>query len=112
MTDDHPGDSKLRFRVTGTIEVHDDCHITVEHVYGNTTCPEHGSLTDSGLVGIAVNDETPGEEQFALVHLDAADALLLADRIVRAAHLVLELGEQLPDPQREYLRHSERMEAD
>ena len=111
MSDDHPSDAKLRFRVVGCIEVHDDCRITVEHVFGNTVCPEHGSLTDSGLVGIAIHDESPAEEQFALVHLDAADALLLADRITRAAHLALELGEQLPDVEREYLRHSERQDG-
>ena len=111
MSDDHPSDAKLRFRVVGCIEVHDDCRITVEHVFGNTVCPEHGSLTDSGLVGIAIHDETPGGEVFASVLLDAADALLLADRITRAAHLVLELMEQLPDPQREFLRHSESQDS-
>lgn len=103
-------DSKLRFRTVGLIEAHEDLHVTVQHVYDNTTCPEHGSLTDSGLVGIAIHDETPGEEQFASVLLEPREALLLADRITRAAHLVLELDEQLPDVEREYLRHSERQE--
>ena len=110
MTDDHPSDSKLRFRRVGTIEVHDDCHITIEHVYDNTVCPEHGSLTDPGLVGIAIHDDSPGEETFASVLLMPADALLLADRITRAAHLALELLEQLPDVEREFLRHSEGQE--
>lgn len=108
MTDETPSDSKLRFRAVGSVEVHDECHITVEHVYDNSTCAEHGSLLDSGLIAIAIHDDSAGEEQFASVLLGAAEALLLADRITRAAHLVLELTEQLPDPQREYLRHSER----
>jgi hypothetical protein len=102
------GDTKLKIRTVACIEVTDEMHVTVEHVFDNETCPEHGNLIDSGLVAVAIHDETPGEEQFASVLLEPRDALLLADRITRAAHLALELDEQLPDPQREYLRHSER----
>lgn len=108
---DHDHGSTLKFRTVGLIEAHEDAHIAVQHVYDNSTCPEHGSLVDSGLVGIAIHDETPGEEQFASVLLDPPDALLLADRITRAAHLALELAEDLPDVEREYLRHSEQMEG-
>lgn len=109
----NPGhETKLKFRVVGVIEAGDDCHVTVEHVYDNATCPEHGNLTNPGMVGIAIHDDTPGEEEFASVLLGASDALLLADRIVRAAHLALELHEDLPDVEREYIRHSERQEAD
>jgi hypothetical protein len=109
MSDDH--ETKLRFRTVGIIPIHDDAHIAVEHVYDNSTCPEHGSLTDAGLVGIAIHDDTPGEKQSASILLDARDALLLADRIVRAAHLALELMEDLPDLDREVLRHSERQDG-
>ena len=109
MTDDHI--HTLKSRTVGIIEACEDIHIAVEHVYDNSTCPEHGSLTDAGLVGVAIHDDTPGEEAFASVLLGAADALLLADRITRAAHLALELGEELPDPEREYLRHSERQDG-
>ena len=37
--------------------------------------------------------------------LTAEEALLLADRLQRAAHLVLETDEDLPDPEREYRRY-------
>jgi hypothetical protein len=37
--------------------------------------------------------------------LSAEEALLLADRLQRAAHLVLETDEDLPDPEREYRRY-------
>jgi hypothetical protein len=111
MSDDHDHDGKLRTRTVGYIEAGEDIHVAVEHVYDNETCPEHGSLTDSGLVGVAIHDETPGGEQYASVLLTAADALLLADRITRAAHLALELLEDLPDVEREYLRHSERQDG-
>ena len=109
MSDQEP-DSKLKTRTVGFIEAADDIHIMVEHLYDNSTCPEHGNLTDAGMIRVTIYDETPGDEEYASVLLGAADALLLADRITRAAHLVLELCEQLPDPQREYLRHSEQQD--
>lgn len=40
------------------------------------------------------------------MELNPVAALLLADRLTRAAHVVLETGdEDLPDVQREYERH-------
>jgi hypothetical protein len=110
MTDGQ--DQKLKFRTIGFIEAGEHTHVAVDHVYDNETCAEHGNLLSGGMVGIAIHDETPGDEESASVLLGPAEALMLADRITRAAHLVLELSEDLPDPQREYLRHSERQEAD
>ena len=111
MTDDHEHDTGLKFRTVGYIPAGEDTHVAVEHVYSNETCPEHGGLINGGMIGVAIHGEIPGEEEYASVLLGPAEALLLADRITRAAHLVLQLGEDLPDPQREYLRHSERQDG-
>jgi hypothetical protein len=109
MTDEHEHDGEFKSRTVGFIDAGEDTHIEVEHAYDNTSAV-HGGLVNKGLVGIAIHDQTPGEEQFATALLGARDALLLADRITRAAHLALELEEDLPDVEREYLRHSERQD--
>lgn len=107
--DEHDHDAEMKSRLVGFIDADETTHIEVEHVYDNATCPEHGGLAHGGLVGVTIHDHSPGEEACAAVLLDACDALLLADRITRAAHLVLELEEDLPDVEREYLRYSKRL---
>jgi len=112
MTDvhehEHQDDSEVKSRTIGVIEADQHTHIEVEHLYDNATCPAHGGLVNKGVILVTIHDETPGEEKWASAMLGAADALLLADRITRAVHLVLEAEEDLPDVEREYLRHSER----
>ncbi|MGO9298415.1 MAG: hypothetical protein ACLP52_31835 [Streptosporangiaceae bacterium] len=91
------GEQKVRW--VGVIRPFDCASIYVSHIYESGVC-DHGNQ-DWGLVSITVDH---GEDR-AGVTLTAAEALLLADRLVRAAHLVLELGEDAPDPDREYQRH-------
>jgi hypothetical protein len=109
MTNDHDHDQiELKSRLIGFIQADETTHIQVDYLYDNETCPEHGGLAHGGLVGIVVHHGEPGEEQLATALLDATDALLLADRITRAAHLALEVEEDLPDIEHESLRFSER----
>ncbi len=99
---------ELKTRLVGCIDADFETSIAVEHVYDNGVC-ECGIL-NTGFVGIrilnGIRNEHP-EEKWANALLDAHKALLLADRITRAAHLVLETTEQPPDIEREFLRHTE-----
>lgn len=83
----------------------DDSRITIEHVYapdGAFSCDDCGSPGhDPGMVGVAIADE-----QTAGVLLTAEEALVLANRIQRAASLVLESDEDVPDVEREANRFS------
>jgi hypothetical protein len=96
-----------RIRIVGSVPVDDDTMIWIDHVFTMGTRPED----DPGYVGLTVTeDDTAEAEQLRLgarttCLLTAEEALLLADRLQRAAHLVLETGEDLPDPEREYRRH-------
>lgn len=105
-TDHTDDDHKILSRYVGGVFPDDHINVYVDHIYTNQTCPEHGNLTDSGVVGIYISDETPGDTQQASAVLSAEDALLLADRLTRAAHLVLETDEDVADVEREYRRHS------
>ena len=94
----------LRMRVIGSVYPSDDVAITVEHVYAPGAAPCGGCgqhAHDPGIVGLAIDR---GEEQPVLVSLAAEDALLLANRLTRAANVVLELGEDTPDIEREAAR--------
>ena len=96
-----------RIRIVGSVPVDDDTMIWIDHVFTIGTSPED----DPGYVGLTVTeDDTAEAEQLrpgakTTCLLTAEEALLLADRLQRAAHLVLETGEDLPDPEREYRRH-------
>ena len=107
----HHEDTEIRARHIAWIDAGEDVSIEIEHVYDNATCPEHGGLSHDGMVGLTIHRGTGEEAECSAVLLDAAEALLLADRITRAAHLVLELDEGLPDIEREMLRHSERQDG-
>ena len=82
--------------------------ICVDHVYeaeGAGTC-EHdgcdGLSHDPGMVGLMLHDEDGTTSAL----LDAGDALLLAERLQRAASLVLESEEDAPDIEREAARYT------
>ena len=81
--------------------------IWIDHVFTMGTSPDD----DPGYVGITVTEDDTAELDRvrlgakATCLLSAEEALLLADRLQRAAHLVLENDEDLPDPEREYRRH-------
>jgi hypothetical protein len=86
-----------RIRIVGSVPVDDDTMIWIDHVFTMGTSPGD----DPGYVGLTVTDD----DAKLTCLLTAEEALLLADRLQRAAHLVLETDEDLPDPEREYRRY-------
>ena len=74
--------------------------IAVDHIYlpdGSFTCEDCGRPGhDPGMVGLIVGD--------GAAQMEPELALLLADRLTRAAHLVLESQEEPPDVEREAAR--------
>lgn len=102
MTSD---DESTRFRTIGciTTPAGDGC-VTIDHVYTMKDC-EHGE-PDEGLIGLVAHDHETGQETHVLLGVD--EALLIANRLTRAASLVMESGEDLPDVEREYRRHTRR----
>ena len=90
-------ESRERIRNVGSVPVDDDTMIWVDHVFATGASPHD----DPGYVGLTVTED----DTRATCLLSAQEALLLADRLQRAAHLVLETDEDLPDPEREYRRH-------
>ncbi len=102
-------DNGARIRIVGSVPIEDDTTIWVDHVFSLGTSPEDDP--DEGYVGLTIaGDDSAEADHVSLVAksaclLTAKEALLLADRLQRAAHLVLETDEDLPDPEREYRRH-------
>ena len=90
-------ESRERIRIVGSVPVDDDTMIWVDHVFATGASPHD----DPGYVGLTVTED----DTRATCLLSAQEALLLADRLQRAAHLVLETDEDLPDPERDYRRH-------
>lgn len=79
----------------------EETEVSVEHVYlpeGEAgTCDHCGQPAhDPGLVGLNVGED--------LALLTAEQALVLANRLVKAAELILESDEDLPDVEREAAR--------
>ncbi len=107
-TIDTVSDNSARFRIVGSVSVDDDTTIWIDHVF---TIGSPDDDPDEGYVGLTIAGDDNGEvDHLHLVAksaclLTAKEALLLADRLQRAAHLVLETDEDLPDPEREYRRH-------
>jgi hypothetical protein len=102
MTEHEP--AAVRARTIGSVYPSDDVTIMVEHVYAPGTAPCGGCgqhAHDPGVVGMITS--RGGHEPFG-VSLAAEDALLLANRLTRAANIVLELGEDAPDIEREAAR--------
>lgn len=94
----------LNVRTVGYVYPSDDVAIAVEHVYAPGAAPCGGCGTDAhdpGVVGMAIDRD---DEQPVMVSMTAEDALLLANRLTRAANLVLELGEDAPDIERDVAR--------
>jgi hypothetical protein len=92
-------DEPLHVRTVGGITA-DNISIQVDHVYTMETC-EHGH-PEPGLVGLAVFKD---DDRLSVL-LSPDDALIIANRLQRAANLVMEAGEDLPNPEREYRRHN------
>jgi hypothetical protein len=98
-----------RFRIVGSVHVEDDTTIWIEHVFTIRTSPDGDP--DKGYVGLTITGDDAGDAEVLGVAaklsclLTAEEALLLADRLQRAAQFVLETDEDLPDPEREYRRY-------
>jgi hypothetical protein len=88
-------DRTQQVRTVGSIFPGDDTAIWVDYV-----CTMEAGHPDEDFVGIMIQEAEAAASASAL--LTAGEALLLADRLTRGAHLVLENGEDLPDAEREY----------
>jgi hypothetical protein len=102
-------DNGPRIRIVGSVPVEDDTTIWIDHVFTVGTSPEDDD-PDEGYVGLTITADDAEADYLRLAAksaclLTAKEALLLADRLQRAAHLVLEAEEDLPDPEREFRRH-------
>lgn len=109
MSDIEPDGIRLRSRTVGHIHPDDDTVIAVEHVYateGAHQCDDCGAPAhDPGMVGMVISREDDEDgDGFTSVLMDAEDALVLANRLTRAASLVLESAEDNPDIEREAAR--------
>ena len=105
-TIDTVSENSERIRIVGSVPVDDDTMIWIDHVFTMGASPDD----DPGYVGLTVTEDDTSEDRVRLgakatCLLSAEEALLLADRLQRAAHLVLETDEDLPDPEREYRRY-------
>jgi len=97
------GHPPLRYRNIAFLVTGDGSEISVDHLYvaGPETCSHDGCdnpAVSPGMVGLALDD---AEGVFT-----PAEALLIANRLTRAANIVLEAEEQLPDIEREAARHT------
>lgn len=100
----------MRRRIVGRLHPNDgESFVVVDHVFaaeGSLACAECGKPThDPGMIGLLVDEDaedmdTPPAE----VLLTYQEALVLANRLERAAALVLEAGEERPDVEREAAR--------
>ncbi|HEY2088257.1 MAG TPA: hypothetical protein VGH54_19850 [Mycobacterium sp.] len=110
MTDSEPDGITLRTRTLGHVHTDDDTVVVVEHVYepeGAAPCGDCGGPAhDPGMVGLVISGEREDGTLDVPVSalLTAEDALVLANRLQRAASLVLESGEDCPDIEREAAR--------
>ena len=110
MTNDrNHEDGGLRIRTIGRVFPGpcDDAMVIVEHVYepdGVDTCHCGAPTHDPGMVGLVV---AHGEESTGVM-LFAEEALTLANRLTRAATLVLESMEDTPDIEREAARFAHK----
>lgn len=102
MTEPHPEAIPLRTRTLYTMFGDDDeTMVSVEHVYlpegAAGPCQDCGNPAhDPGMVGLIVGEGS------ALLSPD--EALVLANRLTKAAELVLESEEDAPDVERDMAR--------
>lgn len=109
MSDSEPDGVRLRTRTLGCIHPDEDTVIVVEHVYepdGASSCEHCGDPAhDPGMVGLVISTEDgDGTVQTSSVLMAAEDALVLANRLSRAASAVLESAEGPPDIERDIAR--------
>jgi hypothetical protein len=116
MSDNEPGGG-IRSRTIGCVHPDDDTVIIVDHVYepeGASACADCGEAAhDPGMVGMVVNSEDEdGHPNVVSVLLMDEDALVLANRLQRAASLVLESAEDNADIEREAARFASAKGSD
>jgi hypothetical protein len=93
---------EFRVRNVGTVCPYEGTRIWVDHL--REAEPGEDGHSDAGEIGLMI--EAGGESVQAF--LSPQDALMLADRLQRAADLVLETTEDVPDADREYQRLTRR----
>jgi hypothetical protein len=113
MTEPHPEEVPLRTRTIYHTLLDDatgEKDLVIQHVYipeGMAGACSHGDCGnpahDPGLVGLILGEET------AL--LSAEEALIAANRLTRAANLILESEEDRPDIERDMARFGAGGEA-
>lgn len=110
MTNDEsqtPEAPPVRARTILHLHLDDGSFVAVDHVYepeGSATCSEDGCgapAHDPGMVGLLLSDD----DTTASALMSAGDALILAERLQRAASLVMESMEDTPDLEREAARY-------
>ncbi len=82
----------------------DDTIISIDHLYvaGEETCDDCGKPhRDAGMVGLMLMEE----DDCVSAVLSPGDALILANRLQRAASVILEEDEDPPDLDRELTRY-------
>lgn len=100
----------VRNRTVGRLHPGDgSSFVVVDHVFaapGTLHCDECGKpALDPGMIGLLVDEDVDDEETPpSEVLLTYEEALVLANRLQRAAALVLEAGEERPDVEREAAR--------
>lgn len=114
MTEHGPDTIPLRARVVGAIYPCEDSTVIVAHLFepegSSGECDNDGCGNDAhdpGLVDLTV---LHGEDGVA-VQMFPGEALELANRLERAANLVLESAEDVPDVEREAARFAPHREC-
>jgi hypothetical protein len=106
MTSHDPEAVELRTRTILNMRVCDDTFVVVDHVYepdGVATCDDCGEPAhDPGMVGLMMSD---GDDVVSAL-MDPGRALMIAERLQRAASLVMESGEDVADVEREAARYA------
>jgi len=112
VIDDDDQETDTRSRYLGTVTAGmrdlDDILVQVDHIFGTT--PEVRDCgrphADPGLVGLTVAPDgaDPEDPSVYRLLLTAEAALVLANRLQRAASLSFEADEGLPDTDREAIR--------
>jgi len=96
-----------RVRTIAHLHLNDGTLVDIEHVFapeGAIACDDCGKpVQDPGFVGLMVSDD----EATCGTLLTPEEALLIGNRLIRGANLVLESGEDVPDIEREAARYTE-----
>lgn len=95
-------DDDIRVRNVAMLCPYEGTRIWIDHLWEAE--PREDGHADEGEVGIMIEADGQSTEAFP----NPGDALLLADRIPRAADLALETREDQPDLDREYLHWTRR----